>query len=219
MPLVSLWRNAQKSGALPTSKEILNAKASVGMNNIKLMPENMVEMLNPNTKIDLGGIAKGYAIDEIARVLRNHGFEDFFIDAGGDLYAGGNSCKGRPWKIGVRDPRDKSKIVDAISVSNAAVVTSGDYERFFEIDGRKWSHIINPVSGYPQKGVASATVIAPNATMADALATSLCVLMPEKGTSLIESLGKGYASFVMTQGAGNTIIKYKSKRYMAINTL
>jgi thiamine biosynthesis lipoprotein len=87
-----------------------------------------VRLRNPRTKIDLGGIAAGYAVDEAARLFRFHGILDFLIDAGGDMYVGGNNCVGKPWRIGIKDPRDRAQVIDVVEVSDRAVVTSGNYE-------------------------------------------------------------------------------------------
>lgn len=211
-PLIELWRAKEKEGVLPNEEEIKNVQKAVGSHNIKLLSDNRVVRLNPLTKIDLGGIAKGYAIDEAALIFKAHGINDFYIDAGGDVYVGGLNCKGEKWQIGIRDPSDPSKITDIIALSNAAVATSGNYSQFLEIGGKKWSHIINPVTGYPQEWVSSATVIAPNATDADALATALTVLGP-KGIELIDRLGKKYAAAMFVEQSELESHSYSSRWY------
>ncbi|HQO58362.1 MAG TPA: FAD:protein FMN transferase [Candidatus Omnitrophota bacterium] len=196
-PLVHLWRDAAKEERVPSKAQIALAKDSVGVPSFELLEDQRARLLKPGTSLDLGGIAKGYAVDEAARVLRSKGFKDFFIDAGGDLYVGGQSCKGTPWRIGIRNPARKDQIIDIVEVRNQAVTTSGHYEQYFEIDGQSYSHIIDPRTGVPQKGVVSATVIAPIASEADALATALCVLTEKEGLELIEALGESYAALLI----------------------
>ena len=97
------------------------------------------------------------------------------------FYVGGLNCSGKPWRVGIRDPRDKSKIINIVELTDAAVATSGNYEQYYLINNKRWSHIVDPNSGYPQKDVISSTVIAPTAMEADALATALCVLGRRSG--------------------------------------
>ena len=129
--------------------------------------------------LDLGAIAKGLAVDAAARELEP--FTDFAIYAGGDVYMGGANSHGEPWRIGIRHPRLPDEIVAALLVSNQAVCTSGDYERP--------DHILDPRHGNPARSVASATVVAPTALLADALATAAFVLGPEQGIELIQKMG------------------------------
>ncbi len=212
-PLIKLWQKGEEDNLIPPDDKIKETRQVVGVNHIRLMPENRVAILNPLTRVDLGGIAKGYAVDETVRIFRKNGFTQFFIDAGGDIYVGGKSCKNQPWRIGIRDPRNTSEIMEVVELEDAAVTTSGDYEQYYEIRGQRWSHIMNPVTGYPQKGVVSATVIAPTATAADALSTALCVLDPRQGAALIDSQGKNHAVLIITLQDENKIRKYKSRMW------
>ncbi len=129
--------------------------------------------------LDLGAVAKGLAVDAAAHEL--HPFRDFCIDAGGDLYFGGSNPVGKPWRVGIRHPRRREQVVDHIDVSDCAVCTSGDYER--------GAHILDPRDAGAEPRVASATVIAPNAMLADALATAAFVLGPEQGIALLDGMG------------------------------
>ena len=131
--------------------------------------------------LDLGAVAKGLAIDMAARELLE--FENFAVDAGGDLYLGGHNPAGEAWKVGIRHPRDESLLVRTLRVSNTAVCTSGDYER-----GR---HIIDPRSGVTAESLASVTVLAPSAMVADALATAAFVLGADEGAAFLERQGVG----------------------------
>ena len=212
-PLIKLWKDGEQKKMIPSPAEIQAVKKVLGGKNIELLPNHRVRLLNQGTKIDLNSIAEEYAADEAGRILKEHGFNDFLVDAGGDLMAGGFNCEGTSWRIGIRDPQNPSQFIDVVEVSDMAVTTSGHYEHYYEINGQKWSHIINPISGYPQMEVASATVIAPTAKVSDVLSTVLCILSPEKGTSLIDSLGEGYASIVLTPGLDGQLLKYTSRDY------
>lgn len=129
--------------------------------------------------LDLGAVAKGLAVDAAAQELQP--FRDFCIDAGGDLYFGGRNPAGKPWRVGIRHPRRREQVVDRLEVSDCAVCTSGDYER--------GPHILDPRNAGSAPRVASATVIAPNAMLADALATAAYVLGPEQGIALLDHMG------------------------------
>ena len=129
--------------------------------------------------LDLGAVAKGLAVDAAARELQP--FRNFCIDAGGDIYFGGCNPAGNPWRVGIRHPRSGDELVDRITVTDKAVCTSGDYER--------GAHIIDPRGNDTARGVASATVIAPNAMLADALATAAFVLGPQSGIALLDRMG------------------------------
>ena len=211
-PLIKLWKESAAKNQLPTPQQLTEVKKALGPQNIYLMPDNRVQVLNKETKIDLGGIAAGYAADEATKILRSHGFEDFLVDTGGDFYAGGLNCSQQPWRIAIKDPFDQTKILNVVQLSNAAVSTSGDYQQFYEIQGQRWTHIMNPITGYPEKGIASATVIAPTDIEADAMATALCILGGKQGSNLIDSLGPQWASIVITREERGAQ-QYESKNY------
>ena len=143
--------------------------------------------------LDLGAVAKGLAVDTAARELEP--FRDFAIDAGGDLYLGGSNPEGAPWCIGIRHPRRDGELIDSLRVSNQAVCTSGDYER--RAPGGNGHHILDPRSGASPHAVASATVVASGAMLADALATAAFVLGPEDGIQLLDRMG--VSGLIVTQ--------------------
>jgi thiamine biosynthesis lipoprotein len=139
-------------------------------------------------EISLGGIAKGYAVDRAVGILRECGIKGGIVSAGGDLFAFGRKANGEVWNVGVRNPRAHSRNICVLPVSNLSVATSGDYERYRMVDGRRVHHIIDPRTGYPSKGCMSVTVVARSAMTADALATAVFVLGPESGLALLEDL-------------------------------
>ncbi len=149
--------------------------------------------------IGLGGIAKGYGVDRAMAVLMEHGIENGIVNAGGDLKALGKNGR-ELWTIAIRHPRDQQRIIAVLPISNTCIVTSGDYERFFEYNGKRYHHILDPRTGFPSTGAISSTVIAPDAATADALATALCVLPPKAGIELIEQLARVEAIIVQMDG-------------------
>lgn len=173
---------------VPLAEAVAAARARIDYRRLTLDPANRTATLPGGMAVGLGGIAKGYGIDRAAAVLRQHGFTAFLVDGGGDLYVAGEKAPGKPWTVGVQHPRRRDELMVALPVRDAAVVTSGDYERFFEIEGRRYHHIIDPRTGFPADRSVAVTVRAADATFADALATALFVMGPEEGVALAETL-------------------------------
>jgi len=151
-------------------------------------------------RIDLGGIAKGYAVERGAAILRGNGIEHGIVTAGGDSRIVGDR-RGKPWVVGVRHPRDKQRVITRMPLRDEAISTSGDYERFFEEDGVRYHHIIEPATGRSASAVYSVTIIGPDATMTDGLSTSVFVLGVEAGLSLLEKLPEYEGVIVDKSGA------------------
>jgi thiamine biosynthesis lipoprotein len=216
--LIQLWKEKGQSHILPTQREIDAARVLMGIDAVELLADNRIQLKRPAVKINIDSVGDGYAADEAALILRAHGFDNFLIDASGELYAGGQSCRGRPWRIGVRDPNDSSFLVDTVELRDMAVSTSGTYERYYEVDGKRHAHIIDPRSGYPVRDIHSATVIGPSARFADFLSTTLCILSAEDGLELINSFDGRYASMViLTESAGGGR-RVQSGRYADFQT-
>jgi thiamine biosynthesis lipoprotein len=157
--------------------------------------QRTIAFARPGVRINLGGIAKGYAVERGAALLRDAGIEHAMLNAGGDTRVLGDR-RGQPWIVGIRHPRAADEIVTRLPLDDEAISTSGDYERFFEENGRRYHHIINPMTGEPTQGVLSATVIGPDATMTDGLSTTVFVLGPVAGVALVEGL-PGYEAIVV----------------------
>ncbi len=173
--------------ALPDATAVAASAAHVDYRRVELR-DGAVRLPDTEMRLGLGGIAKGWALDVAAAALRQRGRSDFLLSAGGQVYAAGLR-DGRPWRVGIRDPRggaDESFAV--VEVSDASVSTSGDYERFFELNGVRYHHILNPKTGWPARDLRSVTVICADATVADGLSTALFVLGPERGLALAERL-------------------------------
>jgi thiamine biosynthesis lipoprotein len=137
-------------------------------------------------RINLGGIAKGYVVERAAAMLRSSGVEHAILNAGGDSRVIGDR-RGQPWIVGIRHPRAADEVVTRLPLVDEAISTSGDYERYFEENGRRYHHIINPATGRPTEGILTVTVIGPDGTLTDGLGTAIFVLGVERGLKLIES--------------------------------
>ena len=180
-----LWE-FEKGGRVPSENEIKEALETVGLSRIK-MKNDSLSLCFPGTKLDLGGIAKGYVVDRMIRILEESGVSAGLINAGGDIYTFGKKPGGNDWIIALRHPRmNKTIVLDTISLP--AVATSGDYERYFINDGVRYHHILDPSKGYPARGCISATVWTNTAMDADILATAIFVLGPQKGLKLAENM-------------------------------
>ena len=169
-PLVDLWRSVRKDKRLPGKEELKKTLALVNYRNILLNKENgTVKFRKSGMEIALGGIAKGYAVDKAIAALRDRGIKRAIVDAGGDLYALGRPPDRNFWEIGIQSPRKKGGLLGVIKARDEAVVTSGQYERFFTLGGKRYGHILNPRTGEPLEGMLSVTVLAKNTMTADGL--------------------------------------------------
>ena len=186
-PLIQLWRKAREKGTSPEMKEVKETLNLVNFRNLKTHYGGKVSLTRKGMTIDLGGIAKGYAVDRAFELLKGLGYRNLVVNAGGDLRVGGSKPEG-PWSIGIQHPRNPERIMARISVSDTAMATSGDYEKFFLHRGKRYHHILNPKDGFPAEGCQSVTILAKDAATADALATAIFVLGPEKGYALCQRL-------------------------------
>lgn len=203
--LRGLWDFQTKPPKLPTAEAIAGRLKRVGWQKVKLDAKaSTVFLAEPGMALGLGGIAKGYAIDRAADIMKRHGLERFIVDGGGDLYVSGVKLSGQPWTLGVQSPRTPGKLIATLPLTDAAMVTSGDYERFFVLDGVRYHHIIDLRTGHPAQLSQSVTVRASKAMMADALSTAIFVLGPEAGIALAKKLPGVEAAVVGANGAIST---------------
>ncbi|MHC4881563.1 MAG: FAD:protein FMN transferase [Planctomycetota bacterium] len=217
-PVVQLWRKAKDDYTAPTPEAIAKAKETAGYENLVLDAENKtVTFKKEGMFLDLGGIAKGYAIDKAVEILQSAGMQGAMVDIGGDLRCFGTPANGKKhWFIGLQDPQNEEDILLKLNMDNRAVATSGDYRRFVMLDDEKHSHIIDPATADSAAGLSSVTIIAPTAMAADALATAVTVLGNQKGLKLIETIDSTEAvlishgdetSFQKTSGVDQYILK------------
>lgn len=194
LPLIRLWGfdRPEIQKTLPQSQEIERTLRNLGFNSIELSGRTLRKK-NPEIQLDFASIAKGYGVDAIAEVILHAGFDNFLVEIGGEIFASGVRLDGKKWRVGINQPERGSGLAQihaAVSLSNRALATSGDYRNYFEIDGKYFSHILDPRTGYPvQNGVVSASVLAPDCTHADGLATALMVMGVRRGVELVEQMG------------------------------
>ncbi len=213
-PLVDLWHSAQDANSIPNDADLLQARSKVGYDKLILdANETSVRFAVEDMEVDLGGIAKGYAIDKAVEAMRKGGAVGGMVDIGGEIRCFGLPPAGQSrWQIGLQDPDKAKDGFDAgitllvLHLTDAAVATSGHYRRFVTIGGKRYSHIVDPESGHSSESLASVTVICPSATDADALSTAVTVMGKEKGLALIETIPQTEA-ILITSAPKEKIIK------------
>ncbi|PHM73849.1 thiamine biosynthesis lipoprotein [Xenorhabdus kozodoii] len=192
-PLVNLWGFGPEGRITkaPTDEELAIRRGWTGIGYLSVEGNNLIKSI-PELYVDLSSIAKGYGVDVVAEYLGSHNIKNYMVDIGGEVRTSGNNGKGNPWRIAIEKPSDSGMTQSAqeiIEPGNMSVATSGDYRNYFEQNGVRYSHTINPKTGRPiTHNLASITVIAPNCMSADGFSTGLDVLGPEKGMELAEKL-------------------------------
>ncbi len=192
-PLYELWNFNKKIDAtqkIPGSEQIKTSLNKTGFNNIIIADKTMTKTI-PFLKLDLGSIAKGYGVDIVATLLKRSGFKDFFVEIGGEVYVSGEKNHGKKWNIGILNPKNDNtkEPYKVLNISDKAIATSGTYLNFFKLNGRTYSHIINPKTGWPvNNDIVSVSVLADNCTFADGLATAVMVMGKQKGIEFINRL-------------------------------
>jgi thiamine biosynthesis lipoprotein len=221
-PLVALFREAKENKIAPSMEQIDQARTKVGFEKLKLDSENKtVQFSDDGMLLDLGGIAKGYAIDKAIEAAKSNGAIGAMVDIGGDVRCFGLPPVGKDhWLIGLQDPNSAIEgiggggLMLVLKVTNAAVATSGDYQQFVLIEGKRYSHIMDRKTGTSAEGLSSVTIIADNATDADALATSVSVMGAEKGLALIEKLPDIEAILLTSQPKSELIKTSGAEKYV-----
>ena len=184
----------------PDAHALEQARALVGWQQLELDPRaRSLRFARPGMRIDLGGFAKGHAVDRAAALLLKQGVRQAWISAGGDSRVLGDR-RGRPWSLAIRDPRRADAVVAVLPLQDQSISTSGDYERFFDDGGQRFHHLIDPATGLSPSHVHSVTVLAPDGLSSEALSKAVFVLGPERGLALIETLPEVDAVVVDAQG-------------------
>jgi thiamine biosynthesis lipoprotein len=190
-----------RRGIQPSVDELARGRCAIGYRNLILDPQACtIRFARPGVRIDLGGFAKGLAVDDGAAILQSRGIRNAIVTAGGDSHVLGDR-RGRPWTIGIRDPRNAGAMVAVLPLEDVALSTSGDYERYFERDGVRYHHLIDPATGRSPSGVRSVTVVAPDGLTSEALSKSVFVMGVDRGLRLVESLQGVDAVVVDADGA------------------
>jgi thiamine biosynthesis lipoprotein len=208
-----LWRQARRQKKLPDSDRLARARMLVGHENIRLdANQQTVQLLKQGMQLDLGGIAKGYAADQALDELKRRGVPRALVAAAGDVVVSAPPPGETGWTIAVTSPSGvDNPPIDYLLLHDAAVSTSGDLEQFVELDGKRYSHIIDPKTGWALTNRLQVTVVAPNGTLADSLATAVSVMEPELGINLVEATPDTGAMITKADDAGRTRIT--SSRY------
>ncbi len=196
-----IWDFNNPDTSLPSAEEIRASVSKVGFDKVVLNEENHTVLLKKSgMKIGFGAIGKGYAADMAKKLLIKQGVSGGIINASGDMNTWGQQANGKPWKIALTNPLNKNQVFASFNLNEEAVVTSGNYEKYKMIDGKRYSHIIDPRSGWPASGLASVTIFAPQAELADALATAVFVMGKETGMNLVHQIPKVKAIIIDDQG-------------------
>jgi FAD:protein FMN transferase len=220
-PLVELWGfgPAERQRAAPPKKKIAALLPKIGFENIQILPNGTLVKKNKFVTLDLSSIAKGYGVDQVAQIIQKSGFNNYLVEIGGEIFASGHREDGKLWRIGINRPRKDAAFDDVyqiVDLNNQGFATSGDYRNFFEVDGIRYSHVIDPRTGYPvSNGIVSVSIVADNCTLADGLATAVMVMGTEKGLDLINRL-QGVEGLIIIEKPNGSLGTYYSKRFEVV---
>lgn len=214
-PLITLWGfNAPNGpGAIPDTEKIAAVKRHVGWHLIDSDDPQRLGKKEPAVQLDLASVAKGFAVDQIVALLREQQIPNFLVEIGGEVYAAGVREDGKPWRVGISRPVPGASPGDvylALWLPDRALATSGDYRIFTTVDGRRYSHILDPRTGFPvNNGIVSVSIVAPNCIMADGLATGIMVMGVEAGMNLINRLPE-VEGLMVVRRSGDALTNYAS---------
>lgn len=218
-PLVNLWGfgPTKRPETIPTASQITQAKRLSGLDKLQLNGLELTKTVD-GLYLDLSTIAKGYGVDAISQLLSDAKLDNFLVEIGGEMRVSGTKANGEAWRIAIEKPVTTERAVQRIiSVGNHAVATSGDYRNYFEEAGVRYSHLIDPNTGYPiQHKTVSATVVHPSSMTADGLATAMMVLSPEQAKALAE---KENLALLLVFKEGDGFIEYQSPAFQQIVTI
>jgi thiamine biosynthesis lipoprotein len=221
-PLVDLWGfgPTQRRPQRPPAAEIKALMQTIGFDRIRVAEPNFLVKNLASVTLDLNSIAKGFAVDQVSKLAAAAGFTNYLIEIGGEVYAAGFRADSKNWRVGINRPQKDAafnEVYKAVSIANQAFATSGDYRNFFEIEGVRYSHVIDPRSGYPvSNGVVSVSIIADNCTLADGLATAVMVMGAEKGIQLVNRLDN-VEGFIVVEKSDGRLVDFYSPGFATPN--
>jgi thiamine biosynthesis lipoprotein len=217
-PLVDLWGFGPGSriNKVPPQNEIAALLPDIGFSHIEIPAPGYLLKKRAAVTVDLSSIAKGFGVDQVGDILRKNGFENYLVEIGGEIIAAGNRKDDRPWRIGINRPQADAafdEVYKVVDLRNRAFATSGDYRNFFEVNGVRYSHVIDPRTGYPvSNGVVSVSIVTDSCTVADGLATAVMVMGADKGLDLINRLA-GVEGLIIVEKDDGTLVDYYSKGF------
>jgi thiamine biosynthesis lipoprotein len=221
-PLVDLWGfgRGDAKNKVPLENEISALLLNIGFENIEVLEPGYLLKKRAAVTLDLSSIAKGYGVDQVADTIRKEGFQNYLVEIGGEVFASGYRQDGNLWRIGINRPQTDAafdEVYKIVNLRDRAFATSGDYRNFFVVDGIRYSHIIDPRTGYPiSNGMVSVTIIADTCTFADGLATAIMAMSPAKGLDLINHLDAVEGLIIVEQMDGS-LADFYSKGFDGLN--
>ncbi len=217
-PLVDLWGfgKSENNYTIPEKSRIAALLSNIGFNNIEIFAGHYLAKKNTAITLDLASIAKGYGVDQIAALIRGNGIDNFLVEIGGEVFAAGLRKDGKNWRIGINRPQKNApvdQVYKVVNLQDKGFATSGDYRNYFEVNQKRFTHVIDPRNGYPvDNGVVSVSIIANTCTFADGLATAVMVLGHKKGLDLVNRLDNTEC-FIVTKKEDGTLIDHYSKGF------
>lgn len=219
-PLVDLWGfgTAKKKKKIPDRFQIQRRLKQTGFHLLEIRDDGHVMKQAASTVLDLGSVAKGDAVDQISALLKSHKLHNHLVEIGGEVYASGTKTDGSSWRVGINQPSPYAtgqQLYRVAKLKNRALATSGDYRNFFTVNGKRFSHVIDPKSGYPvSNGVVSVSVVADTCAFADGLATAVMVMGRSAGLALVNRI-EGVECLIVVQQKDDTLIDYNSNGFDA----
>jgi len=217
-PLVDLWGfgRSENKHTIPEKSRIAAILSDIGFNNIEIIADHYLAKKNTAITLDLASIAKGYGVDQVAALIRANGIHNFLVEIGGEVFAAGLRKDGKKWRIGINRPQKNApvdQVYKVVALQDKGFATSGDYRNYFEVNQKRFSHVIDPKNGYPvDNGVVSVSIISNTCTFADGLATAVMVLGHKKGLELVNHLDNTEC-FIVTQSKDGVLIDHYSKGF------
>ncbi|MEM9973148.1 MAG: FAD:protein FMN transferase [Pseudomonadota bacterium] len=219
-PLIELWGfGAPGATSLPSDNEVADAMGRSGHSRVISVAPNYVQKRQPEAQVYLAAIGKGYGTDHVGRALEALGLGNYMVEIGGEIYAAGTNPDGMPWQIGIEIPSDRNGgVYDVVGLSGLGLASSGDYRNYFEVNGQRFSHVIDPVTGHPiMHKTASATVLAGNTMLADAWSTAMLILGRDRGLEIADA--HGIAVLFIDRGRGDADTGFTSVSSRAFDEL
>jgi FAD:protein FMN transferase len=217
-PLVDLWGfgKFENKHTIPGKSRVAALLSKIGFNNIEIIAGHYLAKKTASITLDLASIAKGYGVDQVAALIRANGIPNFLVEIGGEVFAAGLREDGKKWRIGINRPQKNApvdQVYKVVDLQDNGFATSGDYRNYFEVNQKRFSHVIDPRNGYPvDNGVVSVSIIANTSTFADGLATAVMVLGHKKGLDLVNRLDNTEC-FIVTQSKDGVLIDHYSKGF------